>query len=113
MNAQVFNARFTPFLVFGLPAVELLIAGILLFRKTRMLGLYSATLLMAIFTIYIGLGILHVYNRVPCSCGGIFEEFTWKEHFLFNLVLTGIGIIAIRYEKLNSTASAMRSDVRP
>ena len=112
MNAQAFNARFTPFLVFGLPAVELLVSAILLFPKTRMLGLYSATLLMAIFTIYIGLGLLHIYDRVPCSCGGIFETFTWKEHFIFNLVLTGIGIISIRFEKLNLSFNSMRSGVQ-
>lgn len=65
-------------------AVELFAAGILLFARTKMLGLYTSIGLMGMFTAYIFI-ILFYSSFVPCSCGGILEKMTWESHLVFNV----------------------------
>lgn len=77
-----------------LPAFELLVASLLFIPKTRRMGLYSTSILMSIFTIYIGYMILFT-PHLPCSCGGVIKQMTWKQHLIFNLVLTSVSVLAI------------------
>lgn len=78
----------------GVIFVELVLSGMLLFKKSRLIGLYFSVGLMMAFTVYIYL-ILNYSEFVPCSCGGVLEKLGWTEHLIFNLVFVGIGIYAI------------------
>jgi uncharacterized membrane protein YphA (DoxX/SURF4 family) len=81
---------------------ELLIAGLLLFDKTKNLALYLAFALMVMFTAYIII-ILNFSSFVPCSCGGVLEKLGWTEHLIFNIgyiVLAAVGIILQQKQKL-------------
>ena len=40
---------------------------------------------MTMFTVYIIL-ILNFSDFVPCSCGGVLENLSWKEHVVFNVL---------------------------
>lgn len=73
-------------LVWMLPASELATAGLLSFQKTRKKGLYASLVLMTTFTGYIALVLSKVFGRIPCSCGGIFNQMSWGVHLAFNLV---------------------------
>lgn len=95
MNNQPFPNQLTPWLVWILPISEVLIVLALLFEKTRIIGLWSSFILMTLFTIYTALVLMNVFHRVPCSCGGVIKNLTWKQHLVFNLFFTGISIAGI------------------
>lgn len=79
-------------------SVELLIAVLLIFSKTRMSGLFGALSLMTMFTFYIYI-VLNYSSFVPCSCGGILEKMTWRTHLLFNLFFVLLALIGIILQK--------------
>ena len=70
-----------------LPFGELLIAVALIFRKTRMAGLYASYGLMLLFTGYIYLMLKFTYD-LPCSCGGVLAQLSWSDHLIFNIGFT-------------------------
>ncbi|MCD8739069.1 hypothetical protein LT679_00520 [Mucilaginibacter roseus] len=85
MRQQVFPAWFKEVLIWILPLAELFVAVLLLIPSTRQTGLGLSAVLLLAFTLYIGLALVHVFDRVPCSCGGVFRRMGWKLHFWFNL----------------------------
>lgn len=82
----------------ALPVGEILIALLLLFKATRLLGLYASFLLIVLFTGYI-YAMLHFSYYTPCSCGGIISLFgledDWNNHLKFNIAFTLLAIIGI------------------
>lgn len=91
MYNQEWGHTLSVVLITTLPAVELIIAVLLVFDKCRVIGLTAALTLLFLFTIYIILVLLHAFARVPCSCGGFIEHLTWTQHLLLNMffLLTG------------------------
>jgi putative oxidoreductase len=86
----------------GLPILELVVTGLLFLPKTRWLGLYSSLVLMAGFTCYLGYMIYFTPN-LPCSCGGVLSQMTWREHLVFNSVFNVLalwGVILSRKERV-------------
>ncbi|UJF28796.1 tellurium resistance protein TerC [Kaistella sp. 97-N-M2] len=84
----------------GILALELMTVLLLVWDKTRRVGLYASFGLMTAFTLYIYL-ILNYAENIPCSCGGIFEKMSWDQHLLFNItgvLLALLGIVFIRKE---------------
>ena len=80
------------------PAVELLIALLLMAKRFRVVALYASFALMCTFTAYIFIT-LNFSDFVPCSCGGVLETMSWKQHLIFNLffiVLAGLTILLCR-----------------
>ena len=90
-----FSPLLSGFLSIALPVLELLIAATLFLPATRQYGLAAATILMSVFTAYIG-GMLLFASRLPCSCGGVLASLGWKSHFIFNIAITVITCIAWR-----------------
>ncbi|MBK0368254.1 MauE/DoxX family redox-associated membrane protein [Flavobacterium agrisoli] len=78
------------------PLIEILIAVMLIFPKTRMVGLYGALGLMTMFTAYIFV-VLHFSSFVPCSCGGILEKMSWNVHLVFNLFFVLLALMGLFY----------------
>ena len=66
---------------------ELLVAAGLFIPVTRKAALLGALILMGLFTIYIGYMILFT-PHLPCSCGGVLKQMSWRQHFVFNIVFT-------------------------
>lgn len=60
------------------------ICALLIFERTRTIGLYFSFTIMVLFTAYIYI-ILHYSEFVPCSCGGILERMDWNTHLIFNI----------------------------
>jgi len=113
MDAQPFDNNWTPFLVWGLPSVELLTAGLLLFRRTKLIGLSLSLILMIIFTVYIKLVISNHYGFIPCACGGIIRKFSWWQHLWFNLYFVLLGVIGIIICLLNRKNETTNSSATP
>ena len=87
--------------------IELMIVAILLFPKTKYIGLYSSLGIMSAFTMYIYL-ILEYSEFVPCSCGGILENMSWRTHLIFNAICVIILIIAIFLTEANRNQKAKK-----
>jgi putative oxidoreductase len=82
-------------LVWGLPALELGMAGLLVFPRTRGWGLWLSLAAMAFFVAYVGLAVSGFYGRVPCACGGVIGRLSWAQHLYFNLfflLVAGAGV---------------------
>lgn len=102
MEIQVFPLTIARLLVWVIPAYEFLLAGLLLFPKNKAPGLWGSFCLMGAFTVYIMLILTRVFERVPCSCGGILQRMGWTTHFIFNLawlLLIGLTLLFMDEKK--------------
>lgn len=96
LNNQPLPKFFNPILVWFIPLSEILLAIMLLFNKTLQIGLIGSMSLMLLFTIYTALVLLNVFNRTPCSCGGVIRSLSWVQHLFFNLFFVTISFIGIK-----------------
>lgn len=81
-------------LAWMVPALELVLAAMLVFERLRFKGLLGAFGLMLAFTMYIFM-ILEFMDKKPCACGGILEKLGWGEHMVFNIVFVVLALIGI------------------
>ena len=81
-----------------LPVTELLVSILLFIPLTRLAGLYSSFGLMTLFALYI-LYMLLSTSHLPCSCGGVLKQMTWKQHLVFNILFTLLGATGILLER--------------
>jgi uncharacterized membrane protein YphA (DoxX/SURF4 family) len=90
-----------------LPWLEFVIVVLLIIPRWRLKGLYSCLVLMILFTAYI-ITLFSISKEMPCSCGGIIELLSWKQHLVFNsafILLNLWGIILLRRQKKESKQS--------
>ena len=95
LSLQVFPAAFQPALLIGIPASEFLAVALLASPGTRIYGFWLSATLMAAFAIYIFGALLHLYPKIPCSCGGVLRKMGWKQHFVFNLFFLALSIYGL------------------
>lgn len=76
------------------PGLELLTVALLIIPATRHAGLWVATITMLTFTLYI-IYILATASELPCTCAGLFEHMSWRQHLLFNTSFLAMGIAAL------------------
>jgi hypothetical protein len=108
ISQSPFITRISPVVVWAIPMSELLISVALLVRRTRAAGLYAAFFLMLLFTGYIFI-MLRYSPYLPCSCGGVLSGMSWKQHFGFNLVFTGLSLAGIVIQNTNSRKNHSKS----
>ncbi|MCF6403693.1 hypothetical protein L3C95_12450 [Chitinophaga filiformis] len=89
-----FLQHMAPLVAAIVPAGELAIAAMLIFKRTRIAGLYASLFLITLFAGYVYI-MLHYAYDLPCSCGGIIELLTWEQHLIVNLMFTLLTAIAI------------------
>lgn len=82
-----------------LPVVELALVVLLFVPAWRRLGLKLSIILLSALTLYLTFMIIYA-PELPCSCGGVLAELTWKEHLFLNGGLVLLSIIgAVLYKK--------------
>lgn len=91
-----------------LPAVELITVILLFIPAIRWAGLYLSLALMLIFTSYIAFMLFSSYD-LPCSCGGVLKNLSWKDHLIMNIILTMLAALAVileirRWKPLNKVS---------
>ncbi len=86
LNNKIFSTAFSAFLIWFIPTIEITAAFLLIFMKTRFIGLLISTSLMFVFTVYIALVLFGYFEKTPCSCGGVIQILNWKSHLWFNLL---------------------------
>lgn len=97
--------NYSAILAWLVPIIEIAIALLLIFPKTTLLGLYISMALMAMFTFYI-IFIMNFSPYIPCSCGGILSQLGWKEHLIFNIAFTILGILGVFLKSQTGKTSA-------
>jgi hypothetical protein len=83
-----------PFIAWSLPLAEIIAAILLFWQPWRRIGMYSALILMVLFTGYV-IYIMMVDETLPCSCGGIIQLLSWKGHLILNSLLTILALVGI------------------
>lgn len=78
-----------------IPVIELITAVLLLIPNKKCQGFLLATILMCLFTCYL-LYMIVFESHLPCSCGGVIKQMSWRQHLLFNVFFTTIAIIGYR-----------------
>lgn len=95
LNSPIFgNEKVAVFISWFIPIIELATAGILISPKYRNVGMYLASGLILLFTVYI-IWVLEFSENIPCSCGGIINNLSWQEHLIFNSCFLFLGILGI------------------
>src|SRR5690606_18715134 len=87
-------SAYAHWVVWLVPAMEILVAAMLAIPRYRKWGLYGFYGMMLMFTAYIFI-ILNFADFVPCSCGGILEKLGWTEHLLFNIGFILLSLVAM------------------
>lgn len=90
-------------LSWAVPILEIVVATLIAWPKTRLKGLYGALGLMILFTLYVA-GIVFFSPYAPCSCGGIITLLSWPQHLILDMGLILLSIIGIKlymYRKRN------------
>lgn len=94
LGRSPFIQNMSDFIAYTLPAGEIALAVLLVFKRTRLLGLYGSFFLMTLFTGYVYI-MLHYSFDLPCSCGGVMEKLSWDDHLYFNAAFTAFALIGI------------------
>lgn len=95
MHNQPFSRPLANILIVVVPLVEIVLSAMLLFQKTIRRGFIGSLILMLLFSGYTWIILKNVFNRIPCSCGGIIRSLTWHQHLYLNLVFVAIAIAGI------------------
>ncbi|NII26833.1 hypothetical protein HB364_17215 [Pseudoflavitalea sp. X16] len=82
-------------LAYIIPVAEILICLLLLFDKTKTAGYYASLLLLTLFTGYIIYILVKYGSMLPCSCGGVITQLSWKQHLFLNAFFLLITIRAL------------------
>lgn len=78
------------------PLLELAVALLIAWPKSRVKGLYGALSLMLLFTGYT-VAILFFAPYIPCSCGGVISLLSWEQHLMFNMVFLSLAVLGIGF----------------
>jgi uncharacterized membrane protein YphA (DoxX/SURF4 family) len=92
-----------------LPWIEFAIVLLLVIPRWRLKGLYSSLALMIVFTVYI-IALFSFSKEMPCSCGGIIELLSWKQHLIFNGAFILLNIWAIVMSRKEKKEFAKKQD---
>jgi putative oxidoreductase len=82
------------FISYALPGFEILVTALLIIPKTRMYGLWASLVLLTGFTLYL-IYMINFTPKLPCSCGGVIKNMTWRQHILFNVSFIVLNSITI------------------
>jgi uncharacterized membrane protein YphA (DoxX/SURF4 family)/thiol-disulfide isomerase/thioredoxin len=105
LTSSPFTGPMAGIFAWALPIIEILLAIALFIPKFQFKALYATLILMTCFTIYV-IALLFIDSQLSCSCGGIIEELSPKQHVLFNstcVILSVVAIVLARGQKQRPT----------
>jgi len=110
LHNQSFPGWLADFLLYFLIPAEIITALLLCFRQTLITGLLLSSSFMFAFTAYIAMVMLHFWDRIPCSCGGILNQMGWTAHLIFNSIFLILSLITL-YIHTTDTTGLKTSDI--
>lgn len=99
-------------LAIALPVVELFIVALLLIPKAKLKGLLASFIMMIVFTLYLAYMILFT-PELPCSCGGVIGEMSWRQHLVFNICFTFLAFAGWHLERKRLKANIQKDESAP
>jgi putative oxidoreductase len=93
------------------PITELALVILLLVNKYRQLGSILSLILITVFTLYITYMILFIPD-LPCSCGGILQQLSWRNHLLFNSIFILLLILPLLSKTMDKLFIAINRNSR-
>jgi hypothetical protein len=96
----------------AIPSIEIIVSACLFFSRTRRIGFYASFILMSLFTVYIAYMLLFA-SKLPCSCGGVLSQLTWKQHLVFNIFFMIISLMGIYLSKRTNKHSPSKPITDP
>ncbi|MEJ5146892.1 MauE/DoxX family redox-associated membrane protein [Sphingobacterium sp. MYb388] len=99
MVQQPFADSLGRLLAYTLPLIEFATGILFVFPKWRLLAFRSSIAMMLIFTGYVALALLKVWEDIPCGCGLVFNQLGWVAHLWLNLIFLIISIVGCILEK--------------
>jgi putative oxidoreductase len=85
-------------IAYAVPVAEIIASILLLSDGGRRSGLIISFLLMFGFTAYL-LFMLIYTTDLPCNCGGVLSQLSWKQHIAFNLFFLILSTIALKFNQ--------------
>ncbi|SFA41286.1 hypothetical protein SAMN04488511_102290 [Pedobacter suwonensis] len=110
LHNQSFPGWLADFLLYFLIPAEIITALLLCFGRTLITGLLLSSAFMFAFTAYIAMVMLHFWDRIPCSCGGILNQMGWTAHLIFNSIFLILSLITL-YIHTTDTTGLKTSDI--
>ena len=98
LNRAPLTGNYSTLFAVLIPTIELIIAALLITPGSSNAGLISAISLLMVFTTYLAFMVLTDPN-LPCSCGGVIQQLSWKQHIAFNIFFIVLGIIGIYFQR--------------
>jgi putative oxidoreductase len=98
LHRSPFIGKYASYLSLSIPTVEIVLSVMLFFERTRLMALWGSFILMILFTGYVAL-ILGSGVHLPCTCGGLIRNLSWRQHLAFNIFYTGLAGIGIWIQK--------------
>lgn len=95
------------FISWALPVAEILLVLVLFIPAWRLKGLYASLALMGLFSLYL-LGILFIDDHLTCSCSGMIEDLTPRQHLIFNISCIVLAVIGIHAGRRQAQAPSPR-----
>lgn len=95
LTQQPTISYFAPVLFWLLPILEVSLGLLLAFpsQKVQSWGWKASILLISVFTVYIALGVLDVYEQKPCMCSSFLSNVSWNTHLVINSVILALSIL--------------------
>lgn len=98
LERMPYISRYASLISWGVPFLELVIAGLLWFPKYQTMAFYASFILLGLFTTYIII-VLKYSDSIPCSCGGVISTLGWKDHILLNITFMVLALLGILWSK--------------
>ncbi|WP_286841133.1 MauE/DoxX family redox-associated membrane protein [Sphingobacterium sp. UBA7631] len=97
LQQQPVISALAPLLFWLLPLLEISIGALLGLpaRRLQHWGWIASTIMITLFSIYIALGVLDVYDKKPCICTSFLSNISWTAHLIFNLVILGLSLAGL------------------
>lgn len=86
-------------LTYLIPVLEVLFALFIMVKGLRRTGLLTTSILLLLFTVYVGYIKISGYEATTCPCGGLFSSLNWNQHLYVNSALTALSFFTYFYYK--------------
>ena len=87
-----------PLLAWAIPVIELLISLLLFIPRYRNTGLLFGSMLIGLFSLYVGF-MITVSKGLPCTCGGVIDKMSWSQHLIFNIGVFIMSVLAWKFKQ--------------
>jgi uncharacterized membrane protein YphA (DoxX/SURF4 family) len=105
LGQSPFITLYASVIVWALPLGEIIIAGLLIYPGTRLVGFYLSFFLLSLFTFYL-IAMLRLSYFIPCSCGGVLQNLSWNTHIIFNIVFVILSTFGVLLQVSQASAKS-------